>query len=180
MSFSLFRKFNLKILAIGHIVFNSLDYGFDYVLYPYVIYKFGYQAGFVIMGLLSAALCLGISWIYDLLKKDWLGIEAVKEIVEEFFAELKQEAEISWRRRGKKILSWVFHRNKIGQFLFLSLHFDPLITTIYMREGAHQYNGFKARDWKIFWGSVIVSNLWWSSFSVVVLTAVEQAFIKIF
>ena len=180
MRLKLLKKFNLKILAVGHIIFHTFDYGFDYVLYPFVIYKLGYSEGFVVMALLSAAVCLFITWVYDWLKKDWLGIEAVKEIVEEFFAELKEEAQMSWRLRGKKFLSWIFHKNTAGQFLFLSLHFDPLITTIYMRKGHHSYNGFNKRDWGIFWGSVAVSNLWWSFLAIIVVEAIKNFFHFVF
>ena len=180
MELKFLKKFNLKILAIGHIVFHSSDYAFDYVLYPFVIYKLGFSIGFVVMALFSAAICLFMLFLYDWLKKDWLGIEAVKEIVEEFFSELKQEARKSWRMRGKKFLYWIFHRNKVGQFLFLSLHFDPLITTIYMREGHHEYKGFSLRDWKIFWGSVLVSNFWWSALSAVVIAGARNFITHLF
>lgn len=180
MAFTLLRKFNLKILALGHLAFHTFDYAFDYILYPFVIYKLGFSYGFIVMALLSAAVCLAISALYDWLKKDWLGIEGVKEIVEEFFKELEDEAKRSWRIRGKKLLSWIFHRNKVGQFVFLSLHFDPLITTVYMRKGHHNYNGFNARDWGIFWGSVLVSNFWWSSVSITVITIIRNFIIRIF
>ena len=180
MVFSVLRKFDMKILAVGHLVFHSFDYGFDYVLYPYVIYKYGVSFGYVIMALLSAAICLVLSSLYDWLRKDWLGIETVKELVEEFFAELKEEAEVSWRRRGKKILSWIFHKNIIGQFVFLSIKFDPLITTVYMRKGYHRYNGFTWRDWKIFWGSVLISNLWWTGVSLAIVSVVKESISRFF
>jgi hypothetical protein len=180
MAFKLLRKFNFKILAIGHLIFHSFDYAFDYLLYPFVIYKLGFSFGFLVMAMLSAAVCLFISALYDWLKKDWLGIEGVKEIVEEFFRELEDEAGKSWRLRGKKLLSWIFHKNKVGQFVFLSLHFDPLITTIYMRKGHHSYDGFNTRDWTIFWGSVLLSNFWWSSLSIVIITAIKGFVSRVF
>lgn len=171
MAFALFRKLNLKILAVGHIISQAYDYGFDYILYPFVIYKLGPLQGGIIMTLVATSMCLLILYIYDLLEKDWLGIEVAKELVENFFKEEEEIAKKSWQKKGKKVLSWVFHKNKIGQFLFLSLHFDPLITAIYMRRGYHLYNGFSKRDWKIFWASVIVSNSWWTlvSFSGVAI-----------
>lgn len=180
ISFGWIRKFNLKILAIGHLVFHTSDYLFDYALYPFVIYKYGPVFGYVIMTLLSAAVCLAISYIYDLLEKDWLGIETVKELVENFFKEEEEIARRSWRGKGKRFLSWIFHKNKIGQFVFLSIKFDPLITTIYMRPGYHLYNGFSKRDWKIFWGSVVVSNAWWTGMWLVGLTAIAELIEKMF
>lgn len=165
MTLSLLKKFNLKILAAGHLVFHVSNYVLDYGLYPFIIYKFGLIFGFFIAISLSAVYCLVESVVYDWLKKDWLGIEAVKELVDDFFSELEKEAEESWRRKGKRMLSWLFHKNTFGPFLFLSLKFDPMITTLYMRKGAHKYDNFNSRDWKIFWGSVVVSNVYWTLFS---------------
>jgi len=174
---SVLRKLNLKILAIGHIVFHSTDYAFDYVLYPFVIYKLGPLNGGVVMAVLAIAITLSILYIYDFLEKDWLGIETVKELVENFFKEEEVVARKSWKMKGKRLLYWVFHRNKIGQFLFLSIHFDPLITTIYMRPGYHLYNGLRKRDWKIFLGSTIVSNAWWTGVAFTAISVVKKVFI---
>jgi hypothetical protein len=180
MNLKWLKKINLKILVIGHLIFQTFDYAFDYVLYPFVIYKYGPLYGGVAMAALAAAICLGILWVYDLLEKDWLGIETVKELVENFFKEEEEMAKKSWKKTGKKILYWVFHRNKVGQFIFLSLHFDPLITTIYMRPGYHLYNGFSRRDWKIFWSSVIVSNAWWTGVAFVVIASFREILAKFF
>ena len=156
------KKFNLKILAVGHLLFHSLNYVLDYGLYPFIIYKFGLTFGFIISIFLSAGYCLAEVIIYDWLKKDWLGIEAIKELVTEFFIELEEEARESWKRKGKRMLSWLFHKNSFGPFIFLSLKFDPMITTLYLRKGSHEYNNLSLRDWKIFWGSVLVSNVYWT------------------
>ena len=45
-------------------------------------------------------------------------------------------------------------------FFFLSIKYDPFITMIYMRHGA--YNGMSNRDWKIFTGSLILGNAYWT------------------
>ncbi|MDD5396526.1 MAG: hypothetical protein PHW24_00510 [Candidatus Moranbacteria bacterium] len=180
MKFEWIRKFNLKILAIGLVVFNSFDYAFDYVLYPFVIYKYGPLLGGIVMGILATVICLFILWVYDLLEKDWLGIEAVKELVENFFKQEEDIAKKSWRRTGKRMMYWLFHKNKIGQFLFLSIHFDPLITSIYMRPGYHLYNGLTRRDWKIFLGSTIVSNVWWTGIAFVAVSTLKETVIKFF
>lgn len=174
------KKFNFKILAIGHLIFHSADYAFDYLLYPFVIYKLGPLYGGIIMTMLAAAFCLAIVWVYDFLEKDWLGLETVKELVENFFKEEEEIARKKWRKRGKKIMSWVFHKNKVGQFMFLSLAFDPLITTVYMRPGYHLYNGFSKRDWKIFWGSVFVSNAWWTGIAFMAVSSFEGIMGKFF
>ncbi len=45
-------------------------------------------------------------------------------------------------------------------FLFSSIKFDPFITTAYMRHG--KFNGMNGRDWKIFTGSLIIGNGYWT------------------
>lgn len=181
------KKFNLKMLVVGHIVFHFSDYGFDYVLYPFVIYKYGPLLGGTFMALLATFICLAIAYVYDFLEKDWLGVETAKELVENFFKEEEEMAKKSWRRRrrslkkkGKRILYWIFQKNKLGQFLFLSIHFDPLITTIYMRPGYHMYNGFSRRDWKIFWGSTIVSNAWWTGVAFTAISMIKGLVMNFF
>ena len=174
------KKFNLRLLVIGHAIFHTLDSAFDYVLYPFVIFEYGPLYGGVTMLILSIFVCLFIIYVYDFLEKDLLGIETAKELVEEFFKEEEEMAVRSWRKTGKKFFAWIFHRNKLGQFIFLSLHFDPLITTIYMRPGYHLYNGLSKRDWKIFWGSAFVSNAYWTLLAFTGVSVVEKLIVKIF
>ena len=45
-------------------------------------------------------------------------------------------------------------------FVVLSLRYGPFITTACLRHGA--YNGLARRDWKIFLGSVVLSNAAWT------------------
>ena len=67
-------------LATGFLGWKSVDYAFDYALYPLVIWKLGAWAGGAIMALLSLAFCLLLLRIYDRLGRDWLGIEFVKNL----------------------------------------------------------------------------------------------------
>lgn len=47
-------------------------------------------------------------------------------------------------------------------FLFMSIKFDPFITTAYLRHGANQFNGMNTRDWKVFISSLILGNTYWT------------------
>ncbi|EKE19466.1 MAG: hypothetical protein ACD_9C00004G0002 [uncultured bacterium] len=181
------KKFNLKMLLVGHIVFHSSDYAFDYLLYPFVIFTYGPLYGGIVMTILASVICLSIAYVYDLLEKDWLGVESVKELVEKFFEEEEEIArkglrrkKQSLKRKGKRLLYWIFQKNKWGQFIFLTIHFDPLITTIYMRPGYHLYNGFSRRDWKIFWASTVVSNAWWTGVAFVAVSALKGLIVRFF
>jgi len=125
------------------------DNAFDYVLYPYVIYKTGILSGGIVMTFLSFLACLLTMKLYDLTKKDWLGIETIKEI--KYY---------DGKRKAGRIASWILQRGDPASLVFLSIQFDPFITTAYMRHG--KFNGMNKRDWKIFTGSLIIGNAYWT------------------
>lgn len=118
-------------------------------LYPFVIFKLGLVAGGVVMAALSFLDCLLLLRLYDWLKRDWLGIEWLKEV-------RGYTGTGRWRRG----LAWTLNRGDGVAFVALSLRFDPFITTAYLRRGA--YGGLSARDWRIFLGSVLLSNAAWA------------------
>jgi hypothetical protein len=137
-------------LTIGHTV-NAvvLLYGFDYILYPYVIWKLGLVRGGALMALLSLLSCLLTLWFYDWSKRDWLGIEAVKQL-------FRGEVKTRWRR----LLAWALAKGDLPACVILSVYADPFITTACLRRGA--FNGMTARDWRIFFGSWLIGNGWWA------------------
>lgn len=59
-------------------------YGFDFILYPFVIWKVGFFIGFLILTIFAAFIDIVTVCVYDKTKKDWLGIEAMKSIEESF------------------------------------------------------------------------------------------------
>jgi len=122
---------------------------FDYVLYPFVIYKLGVLKGGIAMALLSCAVCLASIKVYDFLKRDWLGIEAVKAL-----RDYKGEDRI------RRITAWIMSKGDPVVFVFLSLKFDPFITTAYLRRG--RYSGLKGRDAAVFAGSLALGNAYWA------------------
>jgi hypothetical protein len=42
------------------------------------------------------------------------------------------------------------------------MKFDPFIAVIFMRKGAHKYDGLSAREWKMFALSILIGDLYWS------------------
>jgi hypothetical protein len=56
-------------------------------------------------------------------------------------------------------------------FLFLSIKEDPFITTAYLRHG--KFSGMSRRDWKIFMGSLLVGNAYWTLACFMGITLVE-------
>lgn len=144
------QKERFRILGIGLTAVHITNRLWDYVLYPVVISQLGRVFGGIIMTILSMILCLVMLCLYDLTKKDWLGIETNKSI-----RELSSE---SWSGR---IASWILKRGDPAALVFLSLMFDTFITTAYMRHGSRKYNGMNRRDWATFLSSGLISYLWW-------------------
>lgn len=134
-------------LTVGLSANALLVYGFDWVLYPAVIYHYGVWHGGFIMALASFAVCLASFRLYDWSRRDWLGIEAIKKLKE------------GGPSRLARLTAWIMNRSEPVVAVFLSLKWDPFITTLYLRHGA--YNGLSARDWRIFLLSFAFGNAWW-------------------
>lgn len=144
-----FTKSQVIELTIGFTATQVVGYLFDYALYPFVIYSFGLLVGGLVMILLSFAACLLTVWFYDWSKRDWLGIEAIKSL-------RGYEGELKCGR----LAGWMLRKSDPVIFLFLSLNYDPFITMAYLRHGA--FNGMSRRDWRIFLGSTLVANVYWT------------------
>lgn len=158
------------VFFIGTIVNNVIfNYGWDYILYPYVIWKLGAVHGGIIMMATSTLVCYFLLVFYDWSKKDWLGIETLKEFREEV-----------GHSRARRLINWILNKGDIAALVLLSIQFDPFITTAYMRHGSYQYNGLSKRDWKIFFGSAAVANIYWMGVSYVGIQVVTTivSFIK--
>ncbi len=135
-------------LVAGFLTWKVADNAFDYLLYPFVVWKLGPWRGGMLMAFLSLLFCLVLLRLYDRLQRDWLGIEFAK-------AQRLYTGPKWWR----KAIAWLLARGDGTAFVVLSLRYDPFITTAYLRHGA--YNGMNARDWRIFFGSWLVANAAW-------------------
>ncbi|NTU66989.1 MAG: hypothetical protein HGB08_03635 [Candidatus Moranbacteria bacterium] len=145
------QKKRLSIIGVGLSVNWITDHLFDFVLYPYVVLEYGMVKGGIIMSLASFLICWLIMLFYDWSKRDWLGIETLKEARE--------------YRGTSKLRLWIaktVRNNRLFLILVLSINFDPFITTAYMRRGANRYDGMKSGDWMIFLSSWFIANLYWT------------------
>jgi hypothetical protein len=138
----------LAVWGIGVGTNAAMNWAFDWVLYPYAIYALGLLWGGVVMSLASFVFCIILIWLYDLLKRDWLGIETVKSL-----------REVTGQKGIRRIMSAILRRGDVAAFFLLSLYFDPFIATAYLRHG--KFNGMVKRDWLIFVGSWALSNFSW-------------------
>ena len=152
----------IGIFGIGIFTNTVLDHLFDYLLYPAVLIWLGTLWGGIVMTTLSAITCYLSLLFYDWSKRDWLGIETVKGLRE-------KELQSWWG----KIINWIFRKGDLGMMIILSIHFDPFIVTAYMRHGQHQYNGMSKRDWRIFFSSLIIGNLYLTTFLSCLITIVK-------
>lgn len=160
--FLLKEKKRLGIWGVGHTVNWTIDFFFNFVLYPFVIWKLGVLGGGIVMIFLSFLICYAIIIFYDWAKKDWLGIETIKEV-----------KEYNGKSLIGKFTSWIMKKSDPILLLFLSIQFDPFITTAYMRRGAHQYSGMSKRDWKIFMSSLVIGNAYWTIVAFAGVTIIE-------
>lgn len=157
------------ILGIGLLGNSLMANGFDYVLYPWVIWRLGPLHGAVAMTLLSFLICYVTIRFYDWAKKDWLGIET-----------LKQLKEYRGDSRLARTLAWAAAKGEAALLVVLSVWTDPFVTVAYMRHGAHQYNGMSARNWRIFLLSLAIGNGYWSVLLITGISVAEHVWLAIF
>lgn len=147
-------------LAAGLAIKRTINWPFDFVLYPMMIIWLGNIWGGLVLTILSIFLNLLVIRGYDWSKTDWLGIEALKGLRE-------AQSEGRWHSLFGKIL-----RKSDALAFFLLCLDDPITVTLYLRRGQCQYNGMTSRDWKIFLSATVVANLYWIvGWSVVIKTA---------
>lgn len=139
-------------LSLGLTINYLIDKGFDFVLYPFIIYRFGILEGGVVMTVLSFMACILSIMFYDWFKRDWLGIEAIKA--------LKDYPGIKQAGRVAGIAAWALKKSDPVVFVFLSLYYDPFITMTYLRHG--KFNGMSKRDWGVFMASLLLGNGFWT------------------
>lgn len=143
-------KGQFTLISIGHAVNKILVYPFDYLLYPYIIWKCGLIKGAVAMTILSLFYCWVTILFYNWAKTDFLGLEMLKQVRE---------------YRGShvfgKLFGWVLSKGDAAVFVFLSTR-DPFMATIYMRKGDDAYSKMKQRDWLLLISSVVIGNAYWA------------------
>ena len=144
----------IATLGAGLGAFSGLTIAFDYLLYPFVIWRLGPLAGGALMTAASLLVCLALLRLYDWSKRDWLGIEAVKAAREYHGPSPFRDALARLLRFG----DW-------GAFFVLSIQFDPFVTVIYMRRGSSHFGGLRGPEWRVFLLSSLVGTAYWTAVS---------------
>lgn len=140
----------LATFGAGVAIKKSLDYGFDYLLYPIALLWLGYLWGGVLMTAASVVLNLATIRAYDWSRRDWLLIETVKQLRD------KPDG-----TSARPFVNWIARKGDLPAFFILSWVEDPIVVTLYLRHGTHRFDGLDRRSWKIFWASTFTSNLLW-------------------
>jgi hypothetical protein len=149
-------------LAVGFATSYGINAAFDYLLYPFVIYKLGILKDGLVMTALACLVNILTLKFYDWSKRDWLGIEAVKGV-----KDYKGTSKIG------QLTAWILRKSDLVVMVFLSIKEDAFVTVIYMRHGSHQYNGMSRRDWWIFLVSLAIANLYWALAAYMGISVVE-------
>ncbi|MDP1690247.1 MAG: hypothetical protein Q8L52_03540 [bacterium] len=139
----------IGILALGLTANKAMVYWYDFTVYPSLIANYGLIHGWLYAAVGSVGLCLGTLWFYNLTKQDWLLLETLKHV---------RDGQAMGRIR--RFFHNLANRGDAFAFFFLCVWHDAFIATVYMRKGAGNYT-MTTRDWKIFWASTLVSEIWW-------------------
>jgi len=165
-------KTRAALYLTGHVGKQVETFLVDTVIYgavvTYCTNRFGVWYGgfyaFSIMTPITILLCRLYLAAYDKLQWDIFGFEALKEFREE--------------RMGAGRISRLFYtlveKSDVLAFILLSVFSDAFQTTVYLRKGS--YNGMSKRDWTIFWGSIALSNAYWTARWSVIIQAILYVF----
>ncbi|MEI6420315.1 MAG: hypothetical protein WCO30_01650 [bacterium] len=157
----------IGLMSIGLFVNETFNFGFDLILYPFIIGFYGPLWGGIIMTIAAAISCYLTIKFYDWSCQDWLGIETLKEV---------REFEHSHINR---FIAKILKKNYWTQLIGFSIIQDAFIVTVLLREGAHQYGVMTKKDWRNFWASLFISNVFWIAFCWSGIKAIEAIGAKI-
>ena len=138
----------LAQIGTGRALYAAFNWLFDNVLYVYVVMTLGLLKGGALMMGLSFMQCAATLVAYQRMQIDWVGAGLLFEIKRK-----------PVRTRLENMLIWASDRHPAIIFTLLCVLQDPFITAAYFKRGS--FGKLSRRDWAIFIGAVIVSNLYW-------------------
>jgi hypothetical protein len=144
-------KTQISKVLTGTAFYSVLNWLYDYPLYSLVLWYGGVVWGGLFMALLSIPVDLVTLKFYDWSQQDWFAIEYLKAM-----------KEYRGRNLLKRGLRGVFCGTpKWLQVIVLSIKFNAFAVTTLLRKGAYQYQGLTRSDWKVFWCSYLVGQVYW-------------------
>jgi hypothetical protein len=159
-------KAQIARIGVGHLSYATFNFFFDQVLYVFMVYRLGVLLGGALMTTASLLGCAATLLVYQRMGIDWVGSGALHSLVS------KEKPSLI-----ERLLLWAIRKGKVAIFFALCLYQDPFITTAYFIKG--RFGILETRDWQIFFGSVLVSNGYWTLRSGLVAQVIVYAFGKI-
>jgi hypothetical protein len=138
----------LAHIGTGHALYAAFNWGFDNVLYVYVVYTLGMVTGGALMTALSGIQCAATLLVYQRMRIDWVGSG--------WLAEIRRKPR---RSRLESLLVWAGNGHPVLLFTLLCVFQDPFMATAWFRHGS--FERLTRRDWSLFGAAVLVSNLYW-------------------
>jgi hypothetical protein len=141
---------------LGLFLWESFNFLYDWVFYPFVITVWGVVGGGIFATVLGTFINAFVFWLYEYMKIDWLGAHALRELEDK---ENKNNLEklATWIGKKKTTL-W---ERTIAPIVFigLTLPIDPVIVAIHHRR--NHFKGLGSRDWLLLIAASIAAHLWW-------------------
>lgn len=179
-------------VTTGWGLFLATSWAYDNVLYLVVLNWLGFFWGGVTMTVLSFFITLLLLLYYERMKVNWLGMDTLEEIRQGGFLWMRKAENHYYERRWMRVFIWMalfipkiigrfvvwfLNKGNVFAFVTLSLWMDPFITTAYFRRG--RFDGLKRRDWEVFVGSCLLSNIAWVLWSWGVLSTIKRVWLAL-
>jgi len=150
------QKKRLQEVGLGLFLYESFNFVYDWLFYPFAIAFWGLGKGALILVSGSFIQCALMFWLYDYMRVDWLGAHALREL-EAKENKNRFEHMAVWLGREKRTL-W---EKLLTPFVFvtLTLPIDPLIVALHYRR--KHFSGVTLTDWGILISAVVAANIWW-------------------
>jgi len=175
------RSYWIRTLS-AHGLLSATDYAFDNWIYPAVLIWLGVINGCVVMTMASMVLCAGFLAVYERMKIDWLGVNALEVVKEhgQSWVRRLDAANILIRvfawipTRIFLVVLWAVKKNDLLAFLAFSLYEDAFKTTAFLRKG--KFGRFGRKDVGIFFASLVISNLYWTVRWTVIIGIIKRIY----
>lgn len=137
----------------SHTLYNSFSWLYDYLFCGAVILWLGPIKGGLILTVTTAIVDYYTLKIYTLSSTDLLGIEYIRSY-----------RTYDGNNFFKRIFKFILTKTPIWlQIIVLTPKSNAFLTTALLREEGHTFANMTKRDWAIFWGSFICSQIYWIS-----------------
>jgi len=168
------KKERFGLIMIGQTANAIFDHVFNYWIYIPIIAWLGPVRGGSILTVVDVLISLLFIKFYDWAKKDWLGIEMLKDVRDT--SSLYPKLLMNFINKSK-LLRRLVGGSDVVAFFAISILSDPFITTVCLRKKG--YVGMRKREWIIFFSSAVVGNFWWTVRNYVLLLWVQFGISKI-